>query len=114
MKKDTLATAIAVLENQQHDEFELLKKQVMLIYKNIQSVNILKNTIQNIAIPAEDHQLNIIKNIIGVTTAFISKKIFMGKSNNLIKGVVGTFLEVKLANYLSNKLNSSKVENTAE
>jgi hypothetical protein len=38
----------------------------------------------------------------------------MGKSNNLIKGVVGTFLEVKLANYLSNKLNSSKVENTAE
>jgi hypothetical protein len=57
---------------------------------------------------SENNHLNIIQNLIGVATGFISKKIFMGKSHNPIKSIIGTLIEVKLANYFSNKLSREK------
>lgn len=108
MEKYKIEDVITLMENRQQDQFEKMKEQAVSIYENIQPINLLKNTIQEIAMPSENNHLNIIQNFIGVATGFISKKLFIGKSNNPIKSIIGTLIEIKLANYLSNKLSEKK------
>ena len=109
MKKNTekaaLQEKIKSLEQKQAQELTLLREQFYITYESIKPVNIFKKAVQDI-IGSSEIKNDIISNIIGLATGFISKKIVVGSSNNPFKKVLGTILEYIVANFVTRKAES--------
>lgn len=108
---DVLNEMIILLHNKQVQDLQALKQQTAQIYENMQPINILKNTFQEVGV-VPDLKNNILNTIIGLTTGYISKKIIIGNSHNPIKRILGTILEFTIANVVAK--NSTKIITVVE
>lgn len=104
VEHNEMSLLIEQLEVKKRFQEQDLKNHLSEIYESIKPATIIKNTMHDLAIPFENDKQGMLQNLISIGTGFISKKLFMGKSTNPLKSLIGSFLEVKLANYISNKL----------
>ena len=108
---DALNKAISSLQNKQAQELKLLKEQFHLTYESLKPINLIKSTFHEVAI-SPDIKNNIVNNVIGLTTGYLSKKVLMGTSHNPIKRLLGTLLQFAIANVVSK--HSDKIKSTGE
>jgi hypothetical protein len=96
-----LKEKIALLENRQAQELILLREQAHTTFESLQPLNLLKNTFEEVSSSSElkDNMLN---NVIGLTTGYLSKKVLLGSTHNPIKKFVGTFLQFAIGNAVAN------------
>ncbi len=96
----SLMEAIIELENKRTYEGILLREQFILTYESFKPANLIRNAIQDIASSSELKD-NLLNAAVGLTTGYISKKIFVGASDNPIKKMFGTALMFGISNLVS-------------
>ena len=108
---DALNKAISSLQNKQAQELKLLKEQFHLVYESLKPINLIKSTFHEVVL-SPDIKNDILSNVIGLTTGYLSKKVLMGTSHNLIKRLLGTLLQFAIANVVTK--HSDKIKSTGE
>jgi hypothetical protein len=94
---DGLRNAIQSLEAQQAFKGQLLKEQLFITYESLRPVNLLINTIRDLA-STPNLLDNILGTATGIATGYLSKKVFIGASVNLFRKIIGSVLQVGVTN----------------
>ncbi len=87
-----LKKEIQLLEIEQTFKMQQLKEQFYITSDSFKPFNMLKSTIKD-AISYPNIIDNILSTTIGLATGYISKKIVVGKSNNIFRNIIGSVLQ---------------------
>jgi len=96
----SLRAAIVELESKQAYEGKLLREQFHIAYNSLKPLNLIKSTFKEAA-ESDELKDNIINTSVGLTSGYISKKIFVGFSNSPLKKLLGTVLMFGITNLVS-------------
>lgn len=95
-----LKDAIQLLEVEQGIKEQLLKDQLYLTYESLKPVNLIRNTLKEIS--SSPYLIdNISGTAIGLASGFLSKKIFVGASGNIIRKLIGSILQFGVTNIVA-------------
>jgi hypothetical protein len=95
-----LKDAIQLLEVEQEIKGQLLKEQLYIAYESLKPLNLLKHTLKEIS--SSPYLLdNISGSAMGLLSGFLSKKIFVGASGNIIRKLIGSFLQFGVTNVVA-------------
>lgn len=95
-----LKIAIQILEVEQEMKAQLLKEQFILAHDSIKPINLIKSTVNDIV--SSPYLIdNILGGAIGLATGYLSKKIVVGASGNLIRKFLGVVLQFGVTNVVS-------------
>ncbi len=98
--KPGLKDAIQLLEAEQAIKGQLLKDQFYLTYESLKPVNLLMHTLKEIS--SSPYLIdNISGTAMGLAGGFLSKKIFVGTSGNLIRKLIGSILQFGVTNIVA-------------
>jgi hypothetical protein len=102
-----LKDAIQLLEIEQGIKGQLLKEQFYLTYESLKPVNIIKNTLKEIS--SSPYLMdNIPGTAIGLISGFLSRKVFVGESGNLIRRIIGSVLQFGVTNVVAQNSDAIK------
>jgi len=97
---ETLKDAIQLLEVEQDIKGQLLKEQLYITYESLKPLNLLKHTLKEIS--SSPYLIdNISGSAMGLVSGFLSKKIFVGASGNLIRKLIGSVLQFGITNVVA-------------
>jgi len=92
-----LKDTIQILETEQEIEGRLLKEQFYMTYESLKPINLLRSSIRDV-----DSSIYLIENIIGtavgLATGYLSRKIMIGNSGNMIRKFFGFLLQLGVTN----------------
>ena len=111
--RDELAEAISLLKNKQELELQILRNQFKLAYESIKPINLIKNTLHQIATSSEIRN-NLLNNVVGLATGFVAKKLLLGATHNPVKKILGTIFQFAVANMVANRSEQIHVEEEPE
>ncbi len=96
-----LKIAIQQLEVEQTIEGQLLKEQFYIVHESLKPINLLRNTIHEIA--TSPHLIDsILGTAAGLVSGYLSRKIVMiGASGNLVRKLFGSVLQLGVTNVVS-------------
>jgi len=106
--KTTLYTAshlqlqIAELETLARQQEENMKDTTRAILHDLKPVNLIKDAF-NSTVKAPGFGKNVLRGTLGLAAGFISKKIFVMGSSNVLKKALGTVVELGVAKVVANK-----------
>jgi hypothetical protein len=89
---EKLKEAIQILEEEYYVKEQELRKQLFVTYSSLKPFNILKNTLKEITSPTLIEEIS--GSGIGLIGGFLSRKIFVGTSGNVIRKVLGSLLQL--------------------
>ena len=96
-----LKNAIQLLEVEQAIDEQLLKEQFYITYQSLKPINLLRNTIYEIT-NSTDLKDSLLGTAAGLVTGYVSRKIAMiGASGNLLRGLLGSVLQLGVTNVVS-------------
>ena len=110
-KKDILKEAISLLENKQAKELKLLKEEFHTTYESLKPLNLVKNTLHQVEASPEIKK-DILTNTIELATNYLSKKVLTNPVHAPIKKVLGSILQLAMANILDK--HSETITNSGE
>ena len=99
---ETLQEAILLLKLQQSGQLDQLKEQYRYTYESLKPINIIKRTFNQLTSTAE-FKGNVVSNLIGIGTGYLTKKVLVGSTNNIFKKVFGTVLQLAITNIVTKK-----------
>jgi hypothetical protein len=99
---------IISLENRKAHELKLLKEQFYFVHEELKPINLVKNTFKEV-FSSPELKNNAIGSTMGLATGYLSKKLVVGSSHNLIKNIVGNVLQFAVANTVSKHSNTIKI-----
>jgi hypothetical protein len=90
---DELKNAIQLLEVEQAEKLRRLKEQSLLSIEIIKPMNLFKSAVKDMV---TSHRLfdNMLDTGVGLATGFITQKIFIGSSANVIRKLLCTVLQL--------------------
>ena len=95
-----LKNSILLLEAEQSIKSQLLKDQLFITYESLKPVNLIKHTLKEIS--SSPYLIdNISGSAMGLLSGFLSRKIFVGTSGNLLKKLIGSVLQFGVTNIVS-------------
>ena len=97
---DTLNELIIIQEMRCANDLKLLKEQFDVAYESVKPINMIKNLFHEVTASPEIKN-DLLSNVIGFGTGFLSKKLLLGSSHNPVKKVFGTLFEFAVANMVS-------------
>ena len=92
--------AIQVLEVEQASKGQLLKEQLSVVYESLMPVNILRNTLRKF-FGKSDMIDNLSGPAMGAASGLLMKKIFIGKSGDTFKRLMGSILQMGISKIIS-------------
>jgi hypothetical protein len=99
-EKDILNERIILLENKQTEKLKVIREQFHIAYESLKPINVIKDVFHEVASSSEIKN-DIVSNVIGLTTGYLSKKILLGSTHNPIKKIMGNLLQFAIANVAS-------------
>lgn len=102
MKNETeaLKASILALQHQRANELFLLRAQFQTTYESLKPINLIKNTYKEVASTLE-FKNNVVRNVIGIGTGLLTRKLLMGGSHHPIKNFFGTLIQMGITNLVS-------------
>jgi hypothetical protein len=97
---DGLKNAIISLEAEQYEKGQQLKEQVYLTIDSLRPVNLIKSAINDI-FSSKDLLGNLSGTTLGVAGGFLLNKLFVGRSGNLFRKLLGSLFQFGLTNIIS-------------
>jgi hypothetical protein len=97
--KQDLEEAIWLIENEVKEQQELLTDQIRLVYESFRPANIIKDVFKE-AVTSEELRSNLLTAAIGISTGYLTKKIFFRKSKNQLKSFLGNLLQYAVADLI--------------
>ena len=95
-----LKEAIQLLEVDQAIKRKQLKEEFLLTYENLRPVNLLKSTLKEFT-SSPDLINNFLGTAVGMTTGILTRKIYVGKSGNIFRNLLGSMLQFGVTNLVS-------------
>lgn len=95
-----LQDAIELLEDEQAFKRELLKEQVNITYESLKPLNLIRNAFKDIS-SLPNLSENTLGSAVGLASGYLSKKIFIGASGNIIRKLIGLILQFGITNVVS-------------
>src|SRR4051812_17202683 len=91
---------IALLKSKQSKELILLKDQFHLTYDSLKPINLIKSLFHEVA-DSPEIKSNIVSNVIGLSTGYMTKKVLFGATRNPITKLLGTLFQLGVTNVIS-------------
>ena len=95
-----LKNAIQILEIEKAINEQLLKEQFHITVESLKPINLLKSTLNDMS-TSPSFINNILGTTIGLATGYISKKIFVGMSGNIIRKFIGSIMQLGVTNVVA-------------
>ena len=95
-----LQDAIELLEDEQAFKRELLKEQIKITYESLKPLNLIRNALKDIS-SLPNLSENALGSAVGLASGYLSKKIFIGASGNVIRKLIGLVLQFGITNVVS-------------
>jgi hypothetical protein len=95
-----LKNAIQLLQEEELIKRQLLKEQLNLTFESLKPINLLKKTVKDISTSPELID-SIIGHVAGLASGYLTNKIFVGKSGNLLKKIIGVILQLGVTKVVS-------------
>lgn len=95
-----LKNAIQVLEVEQSIKEQQLKEQLFLTYESLRPINLIRNTLKEIFSTTSLSE-NLSGTAMGMTSGFLLKKIFIGRSGNIFRKLFGSILQFGIAKIIA-------------
>jgi hypothetical protein len=92
-----LKDAIQMMEVEQGIQAQLFKDQLLLTVDSMRPVNVLRSTLHDISSSPKLID-NILGLTMGITSGFLTNKIFVGASGNLLRKLLGSVLQFGVTN----------------
>lgn len=96
-----LREAIHAMELEQHAKGQQLKEDFHTAYNSINPVKMIKDTIREISAPTGIVD-NLIVGAVSLATGFLTKRLVVGTSTNIIRKLIGSVLQVGTTRVVSN------------
>jgi hypothetical protein len=97
---DSLNDLILVQEMKYDNDLEQLKNQFDVAYESVKPINLIKNLVHKVTASPEIKK-DLVSNVIGLSTGFLTKRILLGSLHNPVTKVLGTVFEFAVANLVS-------------
>lgn len=95
-----LKDAIQLLEFEQIVKLGLLKEQIHFTYESLKPINIIKNSLKKV-VQSPSLIENLIGTTVGLASGYLSKKIFIGTSVNIVRKLLGSVLQFGVTNAIT-------------
>ncbi|MFL5762732.1 MAG: hypothetical protein ACJ77K_02250 [Bacteroidia bacterium] len=97
---DILKARISELKVLQANESVLLKKELIMVYESLKPVNLIKKTLRDLT---SDRELNgdLLNTALSLAAGHLSKSVVAGSTNNPLKQLFGSFLQVAVTSIVS-------------
>jgi len=95
-----LEEAISRLEIQRAHEWILLRNQFHITYESLKPINLIKHTVKEVS-SSPEVKTGVVNNVMGITTGYLARAIFLGTSGNPIKRIVGSLLQFTVAAFVT-------------
>ena len=103
-----LKDAIQLLESEQAVKKQLLKEQFYITYESLKPISLLRSVINEIS--SSPYLIdNISGSAIGLASGYLTKKIFVGSSGNLIRKLLGSILQFGVSNVVAQHSDTIKL-----
>ncbi|MBF4491889.1 hypothetical protein IRZ83_04490 [Flavobacterium sp. JLP] len=97
---ETLNQQIALLETRQDAEWCAIKDEIDGIKENLKPLNLIRNTVEEIN-ETVGFKSHVAQTAISIGLGFLAKKLVVGKSDSMLKGVFGSLLQLVVTNLVS-------------
>lgn len=97
---EELKESIRKLELEQAIKGELLKEQLLTTYDSFSVIGLIRNSLKKTA-TSPDLINDVLGTALGLATGFVSKKIFIGSSGNIIRKLAGSALQLGVISFVS-------------
>jgi hypothetical protein len=104
---DKLKDAIQLLETEQAEKWQLLKKQSLYAVEIFKPANLLKNAAKEL-VSSPRLLENLLGTIVGLATGFLTKKIITGSSVNIARKLLGSVLQFGVTTIATQNTDSIK------
>lgn len=102
-----LKNAIQLLETEQELSKQLLKEQFYITYENLKPIALLKRAIKDIS--SSPYLVdNLSGTLMGLASGYLTKKLVVGSSGNLIRKLIGSVLQFGVTNVVAQHSNIIK------
>ena len=105
---EILKETIFLMKMKQAEELVQLKDQYHYTIESLKPLNLIKNAFGLMATSPEIKG-NILNNIVGMTTGYLTKKVLLGSTHNPIKRILGTMLQFVITNVVTKHSEASKL-----
>ena len=105
-----LKETILLMKMKQSEEFLQLKDQYLYAFESLKPLNLIKNAFGQMATSSE-FKGNILSNVIGITTGYLTKKVLLGSTHSPIKRILGKVLQFAITNMVTKHSEKSTQEN---
>jgi hypothetical protein len=102
-----LKNAIQILEFEHAIKEQLLKDQVYLTFESLKPVNLIKSTLHEITSTPYLME-NILGATVGLASGYLSKKLAVGKSENILRKLLGAIIQFGVTNAVAQHPDSIK------
>ena len=106
---ELLKANMLLIEDRRQKEYEDLKFQFHETSESFRPINILNQTVKDFG-KLPEIKTNLFETILSITGGYFSKKILVGKSNSLVKKILGYVLQYTITNFISKKVSTEKEE----
>jgi len=102
-----LKNDIQILEEEQSVKAKQLKDQLFLTYESFKPAKILQSTLKDL-VTSPQMLDNIIDTTLSIATGYISKRIVVGASSNIIRRILGSIIQAGATKFISNHAGAIK------
>jgi hypothetical protein len=95
-----LQDAIQLLKEEQTVKSQLLKEQLIVSYESLKPLNLFKSALKDISSSPGIGE-NLLGSAVGLASGYLSKKIFIGTSGNLLRKLIGSVLQYGVTNVVA-------------
>jgi hypothetical protein len=99
---EQLRKEMEVCELKQARAETALKEELNLVVKNIQPINLIKNTLSKFS-GTSDLKEKLVDSTLGTVSGFLLNKLVVRGSHNPLKQILGTLLQIGVSAMISNK-----------
>lgn len=96
----SLKDAIQLLEVEQGVKEQLFKDQLRITFESLKPINLIRKSLHDIS-SSPDLIDNILGLATGIASGFLTRKIFIGASGNVVRKILGTVLQFGVTNVVA-------------
>lgn len=96
----TLNQRIELLEIRQDEEWCAIKDEIDDIKENLKPLNLIRNTVDEIN-ETVGFKSKLAKSAISIGIGYLGKRLVVGKSNTIFKGILGSAVQLLVTNLVS-------------
>ena len=104
---EELKNAIELMEFEQLYKWQIVREQLLIVHEGLKPLNLIKSTISEAS--SSPYLIdNILGAAVGLASGYVSRKIVIGRSANVLRKLIGSALQFGVTNVVARHADSIK------